>query len=86
MSYWVYIIESQLDKSFYIGFSENLETRLLQHNNGESTYTARKIPWKLVYYEEFDNKKEALIREKFLKRQKNTKFYKSLLNEFQTQK
>jgi putative endonuclease len=86
MSYWVYIIESLKDHSFYIGYSENLENRLKQHNNGESTYSSLKIPWKLVYYEEFDNKKAALIREKFLKRQKNTSFYRSLVNEFQQYK
>jgi putative endonuclease len=82
MSYWVYIIESLQDHSFYIGYSENLENRLKQHNNGESIYTSRKIPWKLVYYEEFESKSSAIKRERFLKKQRNSNFYRSLRDNF----
>jgi len=52
MGYYVYIIKSIADGSYYKGFSEKPATRLLQHNNGECTYTSRKIPWQLVYVEE----------------------------------
>ncbi|WP_370688788.1 GIY-YIG nuclease family protein [Fulvivirga ulvae] len=43
--YYVYIIESQIDKSWYYGYSQNVEKRLGYHNNGESRYTKRKTPW-----------------------------------------
>ena len=68
MSFYVYILQSLKDKSYYKGFTENPTLRLQQHNAGESKYTATKIPWKLVYIEELSTKKEALIREKYLKK------------------
>jgi putative endonuclease len=42
--YFVYIIQSDLDHSFYIGFSENVENRLREHNLGSTNYTAKKRP------------------------------------------
>jgi putative endonuclease len=68
MAFFVYIIQSQADHSFYKGFSENPLRRLLYHNNGESTYTSAKVPWKLVYIEECPDKTTALKREKALKK------------------
>jgi putative endonuclease len=79
MSYWVYIIESQKDHSYYIGSTSNLERRFEQHNLGESRYTSQKMPWKLAYFEEYQDKTSALKREIFLKKQKNLKFYKALI-------
>jgi len=68
MAFYVYIIQSLDDDSFYKGFTENPLQRLVQHNNKESHYTSAKTPWKLVYVEEMSSKKEALIREKNLKK------------------
>ena len=68
MPFFVYILQSEVDHSFYKGFTENPNERLLQHNNGESSYTSSKIPWKMVYLEELSSKREALIREKYLKK------------------
>jgi putative endonuclease len=68
MAYYVYIIQSLSDNSFYKGFTESPLQRLAQHNNKESNYTSKKTPWKLVYVEELVSKKEALIREKNLKK------------------
>ena len=78
--YYVYILQSEVDGSFYTGFTENLEKRVVQHNNGESAYTSRKMPWKLVYFEEMNSKTEAIKRERFLKAQKNKIFYQRLIN------
>jgi len=79
MSYFIYILESEVDGSFYIGYSSNHEKRLIDHNNGRSRFTSRKIPWKLVYTEVHPTKGEALKRERFLKRQRNRSFYKRLI-------
>ncbi len=78
--FYVYLIQSQLDHSFYVGYTKDLENRLKQHNNGGSTYTKRKIPWTLVYTESFENKSDALKRELFLKKQRNINFYQSLVD------
>ena len=68
MCFYVYIIQSEKDGSFYKGYSLQPLTRLLQHNNKESQYTSNKIPWKLCHLEIFDNKTAALKREKALKK------------------
>jgi putative endonuclease len=77
--FYVYLIQSEVDASFYIGYTSNLELRIKHHNNGESIYSRRKKPWKLVYSEELENKTSALKREKFLKKQKNKDFYYQLI-------
>ncbi len=68
MLHYVYIIKSFKDDSFYKGYSEDPVKRILQHNAGESPYTSAKTPWCLVYVEEFEFKRDALIREKNLKK------------------
>jgi len=68
MPFYVYIIQSEPDGSFYKGFSEQPFQRLLQHNNKESPYTSQNTPWKLIYVEELKSKREALIRERNLKK------------------
>ena len=78
--YYVYIIQSEVDRSFYIGYSQNIQGRLKEHNFGRTNYTSTKRPWTLVYSEEFNNKTDALQREIFLKRQKNKGFYQRLIN------
>ncbi|GAB4248257.1 MAG: GIY-YIG nuclease family protein [Ekhidna sp.] len=79
MKYWVYILKSEKDSSFYIGYTNNLSRRLNQHNAGKSRYTSKKLPWKIVYSEIFDSKTEAIRRELFLKKQRNKDFYESLI-------
>jgi putative endonuclease len=68
MQFYIYIIQSKIDQSYYKGFSENYLERLNQHNDGWSKYTSRKKPWRLVYVELFESKSEALKREKTLKK------------------
>ncbi|OGD62937.1 hypothetical protein A2160_04180 [Candidatus Beckwithbacteria bacterium RBG_13_42_9] len=67
--YYVYVLKSLKYKSLkiYIGFTNNLEVRLLQHNQKNTLSTRYGIPWKLVYYEAFLSKRDAIIREKRLK-------------------
>ena len=79
MKYYVYIIQSQKDLSYYIGYSSNLESRLDYHNSGRQRYTRNKIPYKLVHSEEFDNKTEALKREKQIKSFKGGEAFKKLI-------
>jgi len=81
MNYIVYILQSEVDNSFYIGYTSNVEKRLEEHNNGKSYYTKRKIPWKIVYREIFKTKRDAIIREKQLKNKKSHRFIESLIKE-----
>jgi putative endonuclease len=66
--HFVYILQSELDGSYYKGYTTDYQKRLEDHNLGNSTYTSAKVPWVLVYVEEWDNKTDALKREKRLKR------------------
>ncbi len=77
--FFVYILESKVDGTYYIGQTNNLDQRLDYHNKGLSKYTSRKVPWEVVYYEEFDTRTEAIGRERFLKKQRNRDFYQSLI-------
>jgi putative endonuclease len=66
--HYVYIIQSEKDGSFYKGYSENPLLRLQNHNEGKSTYTAKKCTWNLVALFAFETKTEALQKEKKLKK------------------
>lgn len=66
--YYVYIIECS-DKSYYTGFTSNLDKRLQEHNIGldESAYTFQRRPIKLKWFEEFTDPDQAIIVEKQIK-------------------
>ena len=72
--FYVYILKSRIDGTYYKGFTEDYAKRLDEHNNGLSKYTSNKMPWDLIYVEIHQTKAEALIREKKLKRCKKDYF------------
>lgn len=80
MAFYVYVIQSLTDKSFYKGFTENPMIRLLNHNSGQSKYTSKKIPWKFIYLEELETKRLALIREKALKKYSHAQIVELVLS------
>ncbi|RDU23865.1 GIY-YIG nuclease family protein [Anaerosacchariphilus polymeriproducens] len=60
---YTYILECN-DKSLYTGWTNHLEDRINAHNNGKGAkYTKGKLPVKLVYFETFTTKEEAMRRE-----------------------
>jgi len=67
MSYHAYVLYSPDFNRFYKGSCENLSERLKQHNYGHTKSTKPYIPWKLAYSEEFENRIDALKREKYFK-------------------
>ncbi len=66
---YVYILQSKQDASYYIGQTENIADRLHKHNTAQSVSTKAKIPWDLVYAEEFDTRSSAAKRESQIKNQ-----------------
>jgi len=68
--FYVYLLQSQNNNDIYIGFSENLKQRVIQHNTGRVPSTKPNRPWKLVYYEAYSNKSDARKRELNLKQHK----------------
>jgi len=69
MKYYVYLLECR-DKSIYIGSTNNLEKRLLQHNESKlgAHYMKIRRPVKLVYSEKFKTQREARQREMEIKK------------------
>ncbi|EAQ47914.1 GIY-YIG nuclease family protein [Leeuwenhoekiella blandensis] len=65
--YFVYILESLSSGRKYVGFTQNLDARLLEHNRGNVTSTKPFRPWKRIYSEEQPTQIEARMREKYLK-------------------
>lgn len=80
--HYVYLLESLLDFSWYIGYSNDLKKRFSSHNKGENKATKSKRPWKLVYYEAYRNRLDAKKREKFLKSGSGRKFIKRQLSNY----
>ena len=68
-AYRVYILENPSGRH-YIGLSENVALRLTQHNAGESKWTAKHGPWKMVWQSEAFDLSAARKLENLLKRQK----------------
>ena len=65
--FYVYVLFSFKDKKLYIGFSEDLKARLVEHIKGRVRATKNRLPLILIYYEAFTNEKDAKTRERFLK-------------------
>ena len=66
--YYVYLLRSiNFPDQTYRGYTEDLKTRLKDHNAGESTHTAKYVPWELASYHAFANKKKAQEFEYYLK-------------------
>ena len=60
---YVYILKCS-DDSLYTGWTNNLEKRFKAHSTGKGAkYTKARLPVELVYYEEFEDKIDAMKRE-----------------------
>lgn len=77
--YYVYILKSQKNSKLYVGYTNDLKRRIKEHNNDNSTFTSQNGPWKLIYYEVFTSKLDAIREEKFLKSGKGRERIKYLL-------
>jgi putative endonuclease len=78
--YFTYVLKSIVDGSLYKGHCENLEVRLHQHNSGMTASIKNRIPFKVVYLEEFSTREEAIKREKYFKTAAGRKFLKTVIS------
>lgn len=84
--YWVYILESRDDRSWYIGMTADLERRLREHHNGSgSRTTSLKSNWELFYCEGYKDKRDAEGRERFLKSGAGRRFLKKQMSHYLTE-
>jgi len=66
--FYVYVLRSEKDGQMYIGSTNDLQRRLVQHNRGEVFSTKSRLPFELVYYEAYKSEQDARKRESNLKR------------------
>ena len=73
----VYLLQSNKDKSYYIGYTSDLRLRYQDHQEGKVESTKNRRPLQLIYYEAYSSKDLAQKREENLKRFGSA--YKALL-------
>lgn len=77
--FYVYVLRSIDFERNYIGFTKDINIRLKQHNSGKTKSTKPYKPWKLLFFETYSSKIEAIKREKFLKTGKGREYIKKYL-------
>ena len=82
--YYLYILKSKKNGSFYIGSTRDLKRRFKEHNSAKSIYSKKFLPWELIYYEAYSSYKLAFGREKALK--KRAKGWQELLKRLEIER
>ena len=80
--YFVYVLQSDIDKYFYTGYTNDLNKRLEQHNLGLVASTKRRRPFKLIYWEGCLSQQDATKREKYLKSGNGKIYLRNRLSNF----
>lgn len=78
--YFVYAISSLTKNYIYVGLTDNVERRVMQHNKGYEKTTKPYLPYKIILIEEFVTRTDARKREKYLKAGIGKDYLRSLLN------
>jgi putative endonuclease len=78
--YWVYILQSEKDGGYYIGYTSDMDKRLRQHNSGKTRSLKHRIPLRIVYREEFNTIQQAKKRELEIKSYKGGEAFRKLIN------
>ena len=87
MIYFVYLILSKNrneNYTTYVGYTKNLSKRLNLHNQSKAAKFTRGRQWRMIYFEKYDNKSNALKAEYKLK--KNYLLRKKLKEKFLNEK
>ena len=80
--HYTYLIQNSSRPRLYTGVTSDLRKRLKQHNEGLSTWTKSRGPWKLVYYEARLEQNDARSRERYLKTGMGKRYLKNRLRGF----
>ena len=73
MTFFVYLIVSKISNKYisYVGYTNDLQNRLIKHNSGLGAKFTKGKKWKLIYYECYDTKVKAMKAEYKLKKNYN---------------
>lgn len=80
--YYIYVLQSEKDNNFYVGYTANLKEQIKEHNKGRVESTKKRIPLKIIYYEACLEKQDALKREKYLKSNYGKRYIKNRFREY----
>ncbi len=80
--FYIYILQSKKNGSYYIGSCKNINARLSLHNELKVKSTKRYAPWHVVYYEQFETLSEAFCRELQIKSWKKRARVEKLIKHF----
>ncbi len=78
--FYVYILKSLKDRKHYVGYTQDIERRLDEHNRGKSRSVKSRAPFQIIYQEVCSDKKEAIRRERQIKKYKGGEAFKKLIN------
>ena len=65
--FFIYILRSAQTQRYYVGSTEHVEQRLIQHNAGKSISTRAGVPWEIIHTECFETRSDAVLRERKIK-------------------
>ena len=83
--YYTYVLTSAKNNKTYVGStSKTVEHRLSEHNLGCNKWTRENGPFRLVYFESYYCKKDAMHREKFLKSGVGRKIIRIIIGEWRS--
>ena len=82
--YYTYVLQSEKDDKFYVGFTKDLKLRFEKHSKGQIKSTRDRRPLTLIYYEACLRQDDATKREKYLKTYHGKMFLKKRLKSYLT--
>ncbi len=78
--YHVYILYSPSHDKYYVGQTQDLEQRLLEHNElSTKSYTSKYRPWELKLALPVESRSQAMLIEKYIKKQRSKRYIKELI-------
>jgi len=80
--HYAYVLQSQKDNFLYIGYTNNIESRIILHDKGLVSATRFRRPLKLIFYEAYVTKSDAIRREHYFKTAKGKTALKIMLKEY----
>ena len=82
--YYTYVLRSEKDYKFYVGYTKDLKLRFEMHCKGQVESTRDRMPLNLIYYEACLSRDDATKREKYLKSHHGRMYLKKRLKSYLT--
>ena len=73
--FYIYFLKLN-NNNIYTGFTKDLKRRFTEHKNGKVFFTKNKLPVKLIGYEAYKEKSDAIRREKYMKTTEGKKLFR----------